>query len=259
MESNQSNQNAWMGDTYAAWVNRYGTPEQAVGRLRKNPTKVLEPIRRYLGPVAGRDIVNIMGSNGVKALALSMLGASVTVIDFSPGNARYAAELAAAAGLDLNYIVSDILSPDLEGRVGTFDVAFAEMGIIHYFEDLDPLMNVAASLLRFGGRLVLRDFHPVSTKLITSRGTTAKIRKHKVTGDYFDTSLDERPASFWKHLEIRDGSDAPTVEWRRWTLGEIVTAVAKSGLVVQSLDEEANPSGFDRGIPKTFVLVADKP
>jgi 2-polyprenyl-3-methyl-5-hydroxy-6-metoxy-1,4-benzoquinol methylase len=258
MESSSGNQNAWMGDTYAAWVKRYGTPEQVVGRLRKNPTTVLEPIRRHFGRVAGKHIVNIMGSNGVKALALSMLGGDVTVIDFSPGNARYAEELATVAGLDLNYIVSDVLSPDLDSLKGTFDVAFAEMGIIHYFEDLNPFMGVAAKLLASGGRLVLRDFHPISTKLITSRGTTAKIRKHKVTGDYFDTSLEERPASFWKHLECQDDSDSPTVQWRRWTLGEIVTAVAKSGLVIQSLDEEANPSGFDRGIPKTFVLVADR-
>ena len=52
-----------------------------------------------------------------------------------------------------------------------------ELGILHYFIDLKPLMEVVKQLLAPGGRLVLREFHPVSTKLITSRG-----KKHKLTG-----------------------------------------------------------------------------
>ena len=52
-----------------------------------------------------------------------------------------------------------------------------ELGVLHYFLDLAPLLEVAARLLRPGGQLLLRDFHPVSTKLITSRG-----KKHKVAG-----------------------------------------------------------------------------
>ncbi len=252
------NLDAWMGDTYTAWVRRFGTPEDVVARLQKNPTTVLEPIRKHFGFVAGRKVVNIMGSCGVKALALSMLGADVTVIDFSPGNARYARELADAACLDFAFVVSDILSPDLAELSNTFDIAFAEMGIIHYFMDLNPVMAVVARFLRPKGRFILRDFHPFSTKLITSRGTTAKIRKHKVTGDYFDSAIEERPASYWKHLEIEGDLDPPKVKWRKWTLGEIVTAIAGSGLAIRSLDEEANPSGFDKGIPKTFTIVADK-
>ena len=44
-------------------------------------------------------------------------------------------------------------------------------------QDLRALMrHTVAPLLRPGGRLVLREFHPVSTKLITSRG-----KKHKVS------------------------------------------------------------------------------
>ena len=84
---------------------------------------------------------------------------------------------------------------------GDYDIVFAEMGILHYFSDLSPFMNVIHSLLKDGGKAVLRDFHPVSTKLITSRGSTAKVRKHKVTGDYFDTSLEEKEVAYSKYLE----------------------------------------------------------
>ena len=132
------------------------------------------------------------------------------------------------------------------------------MGILHYFTDLKPLINIIYKLLGDKGLLVIRDFHPVSTKLITSRGTTAKIRKHKVTGDYFDTSLEEKDVSYSKYLT--DDEEPKKVLLRKWNLGEIVTAVAREGLFIKSLDEEANMSCevFDKGIPKTFTLVAEK-
>jgi hypothetical protein len=57
------------------------------------------------------------------------------------------------------------------------------------------------------------------------------------------------------------GEKKSVVHWRRWTLGEIITAAAASGLVINKLVEEPNLSSdvFDKGIPKTFTLVAYKP
>jgi SAM-dependent methyltransferase len=259
----EENYEAWQEDTYAAWVERYGPPAEVVARLRRNPTTVVRPLYKLLGEIAGARIANLMGSNGVKALALAMLGAEVTVYDWSPGNARYARELASEALLDLRFVVADVLDLPARELERPYDVVLAELGIVHYFTDLDPLMRVARRLLRPGGRFVLRDFHPVSTKLISSRGSSAATRKHKVTGDYFDTSLEEKAVPFAKHLaEAVDPAAPPRrVLWRKWTLGEIVTAVASAGLVVKLLREEPNLSSeaFDKGIPKTFTLVAHKP
>ena len=256
---NKQNFIAWSGNTYAAWVNRYGRPANAVLKLRKDPTVVIHPIQKYMGDIPGKRIVNIMGSNGVKALALAMLGADITIIDFSPSNAKYARELAKEARLNIHYVVSDILEVPVDNLTSDHDIVFAELGIVHYFDDLLPLMSVVHRLLSPGGRFILRDFHPISTKLISSRGTTAKIRKHKVTGNYFDRSLELRPVSFTKHLsENADKADSQ-VAWRKWTLGEIVTAVASADLYIKILDEEPNPSGFDGQFPKTFTLVAERP
>lgn len=255
------NLHAWTHGPYEAWVRRFGTPSEAAARIRRNPTTLLYPLLDCFGDVSGKNIVNIMGSNGVKALALSCLGATVTVIDWSADNARYARELAAEAGAEIEYLVLDVTRmPEAEIQA-RFDIAFAELGIVHYFTNLGPLMQTACRLLVKDGRFILRDFHPVSTKLITSRGTTAKIRKHKVTGDYFDTSLEEQDAPYTKHLIADDIPHAPRkVLLRRWTIGEVVTAVGGSGLHIRVLREEPNLScdGYDRGIPKTYTLVADK-
>ena len=254
------NQQAWLQDTYDAWVHRYGTPEEAVLQLRRNPTTVLQPIVKHFGEVSGKEIANLMGSNGIKAVALAMLGAQVTLFDLSPSNARYAEELARAAGVEVRVVVGDVLHLPETYLQGNYDLAFAELGVVHYFTDLGPFMTVVGRLLGSGRRFVLRDFHPVSTKLISFRGTTAKIWKYKVTGDYFDRSLEERDASYTKHLPLGVSGSAPKVWWRKWTLGEVVTAVAGSGLFIRVLEEEPNLSSevFDRGIPKTYTLVADK-
>jgi len=263
-ESVPSSEELWNEDTYSAWTSRFGTPLEAADKLRKDPDNKLYPLSGYMGEVSGKRIMNLMGSNGMKAVALALLGAEVTVADFSEANARYAAELAEAAGVPLNYIVSDILKLPQEKLNGRYDIVFAEQGIVHYFTDLGPFMEVAYGLLAPGGTFVLRDFHPVTTKLITSKGSTAKVRKHKVTGDYFDTALEEKIISYSKYLPSAGNADSPArqsvVHWRRWTLGEIVTAAAASGLIIRQLVEEPNLSSdvYDKGIPKTFTLVASK-
>ena len=254
----------WNEDTYSAWTSRFGTPSEAAAKLRKDPTNKLFPLSSYLGEVKGKRIMNLMGSNGMKAVALGLLGAEVTVADFSEANARYAADLAEEAGVRLTYIVSDVLKLPEEVMNAFYDIVFAEQGIVHYFTDLSQFMDTAYRLLAPGGTFVLRDFHPVTTKLITSKGSTAKVRKHKVTGDYFDTRLEEKKVSYSKYLPtsgvIGDHAQQSVVYWRRWTLGEIVTAAASSMLVISKLVEEPNLSSdvYDKGIPKTFTLVAHK-
>ncbi|AAK81581.1 2-polyprenyl-3-methyl-5-hydroxy-6-metoxy-1,4-benzoquinol methylase [Clostridium acetobutylicum] len=252
------NEDAWNKETYSAWVKRFGTPDTAAKKISKDPSKILSVLHEKLGDVKGKKIMNIMGSNGSKAVALALLGADVTVVDFSKGNMDYALDLAKEADVKIDYILSDILKLPEDKLTADYDIVFAEMGIIHYFIDLKPFIKTINRLLKEGGLFVLRDFHPVSTKLITSRGSTAKVRKHKVTGDYFDTSLEEKDAAFSKYLI--DNKEPEKVLLRKWTLGEIVTSVAEGGFKIKKLDEEPNLScdNFDKGIPKSFTLTSEK-
>ncbi|WP_257347569.1 class I SAM-dependent methyltransferase [Pseudalkalibacillus decolorationis] len=246
----EQNEFAWNQNNYEALINRYGNPDQVAEKITQNPEGRLRPFYKYMKPVKGKSIVHLMGSNGIKAVALSMLGAHVTVVDFSQENARFAAELAGAAGVTIHYTVSDALS--FEGE-GDFDIVLMELGVLHYFIDLKPLVETISKLLCEGGQFVLHEFHPISTKLITSKG-----KKHKVSGNYFDPTIDSREVAFTKYAS---GEAAPVtnVLQRKWTLGELVTAVAQEGLVIKVLDEEPNQKVHDIGLPKTFTLVAEKP
>lgn len=260
MKSTEQNEKAWNNGTYESWINRFGTPKEAAEKIKQDPVKRIGTAFKFMGDdVNGKHIINLLGSNGNKAVALALLGANVTVVDFSVENERYANELANEAGVPLKYIVSDVLKLPLEQLSNQYDLVFMEFGILHYFTDLAPLFHIVQSLLNDGGMLVLQDFHPVSTKLISSRGTTANIRKHKVTGDYFDTSIIEKDVS---HSKFSDGGqiDEHKVYLRNWTLGEIVTSVATAGLTIKVLEELPNMSSevFDKGIPKTFTVIAKK-
>lgn len=197
-----------------------------------------------------------MGSNGMKAAALAVLGADVTVVDFSEDNQRYALELAQSLKVSVRYYLQDVMQLKLDE---TYDIIFAEMGILHYFTDLRPFFNIIYRHLSPGGIVIIRDFHPISTKLISSRGSTANVRKHKVTGDYFSKELVEKDVAYSKYTENGTEKEASQkVYLRLWTLGEIITQMASEGLYITVLDEEPNLSSdqYDKGIPKTFTIVA---
>ena len=258
LDTDTINKNSWNSGSYDAWVQRFGKPEDIAEKLKSNPEKILSSLAEHFIDVKGKKILNIMGSNGTKGVALALLGADVTIVDFSEGNKRYALEVAESARVTIDYIQADILRIKEFIRAGSFDVAFAELGILHYLMDLKPFMDIIHDMLKDGGRFILKDFHPVSTKLISYRGSTAKVRKYRITGDYFDAGLEKVEVAFSKHLPTSD--NIQYVYIRKWTLGEIVTSIAQAGFVIGSLKEEPNQSSevFDKGIPKTFTIISKR-
>lgn len=259
-ELSKQNEIAWNQGPYQAWVNRYGTPDIAADKIKQNPAGTLKSLYEYVGDVDGKKVANLLGSHGHKAVALALLGADVKVVDISKENARYANELAEAAGVKINYIVSDVLELSPEYLNGEEDIVLMELGILHYFTDLGPIMGIINKLLKNGGKFILQDFHPFTTKLITSKGKRHTTRKHKVTGNYFETSLEEFEVPYAKFLPDVNPDELEKTLIRRWNLGEIVTAIADNGLYIKLLKEEPNKSSdiYDQGIPKTFTIVAEK-
>lgn len=82
------------------------------------------------------------------------------------------------------------------------------------------------------------------------------LRKHKVDGDYFQCGLATSDVAYSKHSS---GASQPRqVLMRKWTLGDVVTAVAEAGLVVMLLEEEQGVKADDKGLPKVYTLVARK-
>lgn len=248
----QINRTAWSFPRYYdAWCRFYGSPEALAADFRGDPWVPLKRYRKYLGDVRGQRVANLLGSIGRKAVPLAQLGACVTVIDISEVSARYAREFARHAGVELEYIVGDVLAIDLSGLAGRFDIVLMEGGILHYFVDLCRLAGVVAALLRPDGRMVLGDFHPIGKCVQVSESGA------RLEGDYFDAGTHRGNLPLVSYLSILEQMEFPKTESRRWTLGEIVTTFAKAGLIIEELEE--TPDTRKPELPGMFHLAARKP
>ncbi|PTY72816.1 SAM-dependent methyltransferase, partial [Heyndrickxia sporothermodurans] len=133
----EQNEAAWNQNNYAALLNRYGAPEEIANKIIENPKWRLHPFYKYLDPLANKKVLHLLGSNGIKGVAMSLLGADVTVVDFSKENEMFALELSEAAGTNLSYVVSDVLSLPNEQFHDQFDIVLMELGVLHYFINLN--------------------------------------------------------------------------------------------------------------------------
>ena len=146
-------------------------------------------LRRHLpilGDVKDRRILNPLGSNGRKGILLSILGAKVMIIDISEENRRYALDVARAAGVDIEYIAADYGAYEDSSMEESYDIAYMEGGVLHYFGDIADMFRKTHRMLRRGGRLILDDFHPYR-KLATDFSTGV---------DYFDSGFHEEPVPY---------------------------------------------------------------
>lgn len=258
-EHTKINELAWNQMAYDAWVYRFGTPSEASKKILADPVSRLGLLSEYFIDTKDKKIANLLGSHGTKAVSLSLMGANMTVVDFSYENSRYALDLARACNTHIRYIVSDVLNIPEEEFTADYDIVFCELGILHYFTDLNPFFNVASRLLKKGGTFMIEDFHPISTKLITSKG-----KRHKVTGDYFSTAIEETDVAYMKfvpgmeNLTANEKSGFQKAHLRKWTIGEIVTSIANNNLCIKTLKETEGPKPEDKGIPKLFTIVAEK-
>ncbi|UQZ37093.1 SAM-dependent methyltransferase [Paenibacillus sp. PK3_47] len=246
----QINKAAWETKAYQAWVREHGTPEVHACRLKEDPRHPLRYWLKYTGNPSGQKVLNLLGSHGKKAVCLALLGADVTVVDISEENALYSRGLAAAAGVNLNYICADVLHIPDEETLGKFNYVLMEFGILHYFTELSPIFALAGRRLAPNGRLLLTDFHPFA------RTWKQTVNLQNPTGRYFDDSIHEGEIAFAKLLPEEERQGLGTVLTRSWTVGDIISSAAAAGLCIRTF-EEIRYAG-DPSFPEFYTLIADK-
>ncbi len=111
--------------------------------------------------VNGADIVQICCNNGQELLSTKALGAVRLVgIDGTEGFVAQGRELAAAAGIEAEFVASNIYElPD--GYKGGFDIALITIGVLSWMPDLQRFLDIAAGLLKPGGVLLIHEQHPI--------------------------------------------------------------------------------------------------
>ena len=241
-DTTDRNRDAWNAGRYEAWVAALGPAEAEARVLVADPAHKLRRLLPHMGDVTGKRLCNVQGSHGRVAVAFALLGAQASVLDFAEENRRYALELAAAAGVAIDYRLGDVMEAGALG-LAPFDWLVMELGILHYHQDLAAFFRVMAGLLAPGGGMVLNEFHPVRLKL---RAAGAPV-------DYFNTA----PVV----SDVPNPTGGPErlgqCTLRLWTLGEVVTAAIDAGFVIEKLIEL--PDWDDARFPGMYTLVATKP
>lgn len=246
-EQSRINKQAWEYRAYEFWCNRDGTPSEKSLEILKDPKRSLKKHREYFEDVKGLNIANICGSNGRRAVPLAILGADVTIFDLSEENKRYALELADCSNTTIEYIVGDIFDIDVKKYQQHFDLLYLEGGILHYFHDLDQLMNILFSILKIGGKLILSDYHPIKTCI-----TAESIYIPK----YFNRESFQDDLSYKQFFAPDEQHDFPSVTLSHHTLSDIINSVISVGFTLQRFDEHR---GWDsENIPWEFTMLAKK-
>ncbi len=186
-----------------------------------------------LGSIEGLDVVHLQCHIGTDTLSLARLGArSVTGVDFSAPALDVAAQLAADCGIVIDYVKSELYGAVDALGAGRFDLVYTGVGALCWLPDVRRWAQVIATLLRPGGRLFMREGHPMLWALADPRPDGLLVVEYP----YFETEgvrLYE-PNSYVAHDEPLA---SPEIVHFNHGLAEIITAVMDAGLTLTAIEE----------------------
>ena len=212
------------------------SPGYAIDRFLADPEFLSDVVRfdlPLLGDIRGLRGVHLQCHIGTDTISLARLGASMTGVDFSGPAVRQARALAAQTGADATFVESDVYEAADAVGSGQFDLVFTGIGALCWLPSIERWARVVASLLRPGGRLFIREGHPMLWSLGDSRPDGLLVVEYPYferdepmifdeAGTYVSTDV------VFKHTL--------THEWNHG-LGEIITALLGSGLTITGLTE----------------------
>ena len=186
-----------------------------------------------LGDISGLRGAHLQCHIGTDTVSLARLGARMTGVDFSPKSLAQARALAAGAGNDVDFVESDVYgAADLLGH-GGFDLVYTGIGALCWLPDIARWAQTVAALLKPGGRLFIREGHPVLWTLDYDRTDGLLVLQEP----YFETAEPQIYDDGGTYVETDvEFTHTVTHEWNHG-IGEIVTAVLEAGMTLTGLVE----------------------
>jgi SAM-dependent methyltransferase len=247
----------WVEVNRANWDERApahaASPDYDVNRFVADPAFISKVVRfdvPLLGSVEGCRGVHLQCHIGIDTLSLARLGAEMTGLDLSPASLTEARSLAERAGPAVSYVEAEVYDALDVLDAGTFDLVYTGIGALCWLPDIGRWAQVVAGLLAPGGRLFIREGHPMLWSL--------------------DETQTDRPVVGWPYFEqpepyveldggtyvTTDTTFATTTAYS-WNhgLGEIVTALLDAGMELTGLTEHDSVPW--EALPGQMVLDAE--
>jgi SAM-dependent methyltransferase len=249
------------------WDERAGAHARSVDyafeRLVADPAYLSTVVRfdlPLLGDVRGLRGVHLQCHIGTDTISLARLGAQMCGLDFSGASLEQARRLAAATDADATFVQAEVYDAVKELGSEAFEFVYTGIGALCWLPDIERWAAVVAELLMPGGRLFMREGHPMLWALDYGRGD----RLLAVEYPYFELSEPLVLESDGTYVET-DAAFAHTTthEWNHG-LGEIVTALLRRGFRItglvehQSVPWDALPGQMEE-LPEREFRLADRP
>lgn len=211
--------------------------------LRRGGDVLFPEELELLGDVAGKRLVHLQCNAGQDTLCLARRGAIATGVDLSDEAIRFARALSRDSGIAADFVEGEVVGWMLE-TPERFDVAFTSYGTTPWLPDLDAWARGVARILRPGGRIVYVEFHPLVYAIGKDLRLTGDDYFHR--GPYRDP-VGDYVAMSGEGLGAVTAGDTientiPAVAWQ-YGMGEVVSALARAGLVVETLREYPHSNG----------------
>ncbi|MFI6419600.1 class I SAM-dependent methyltransferase [Streptomyces sp. NPDC050842] len=186
-----------------------------------------------VGDVTGRSLLHLQCHIGLDTLSWARHGAAHVVgLDFSEPAVETARSLAADLGFSQDraaFVAADVYDAAEAVPDSAYDIVYTGCGALNWLPDIERWAETAASLVAPGGFLYVAEFHPLTDSLDDETGS-------RIVNDYFvrEPWVDTTPGTY-ADLDA-DTVHNRSVEWVH-PVGEVVTALARAGLRIESLRE----------------------
>lgn len=223
----------------ANWDNRAllhaASADYAVSTFESDPAHLSGVVRfdlPLLGDIRGLRGVHLQCHIGTDTVSLARLGAQMTGLDFSPTALTEARRLADRTGDDVDFVEADVYRALDVLPASSFDLVYTGVGALCWLPSIDRWAAAVAGLLKPGGRLFIREGHPVLWSIGEEFSDSLRI-----VYPYFEQ---EEPL-VWDdddtYVETDQRLTATTTnEWNHG-MGEIVTALLRHGMEITGLVE----------------------
>jgi SAM-dependent methyltransferase len=186
-----------------------------------------------LGDVSGLRGVHLQCHIGTDTVSLARLGATMTGVDFSPRSLEQARLLSERSGTPVDFVESDVYGAVDVLEAAGFDLVYTGIGALCWLPDIWRWARTVATLLKPGGRLFIREGHPVLWALEYERPDDLLVLHEP----YFEQKEPQVYVEGGTYVDTDvEFAHNVTHEWNHG-LGEVVTALLDAGMTITGLVE----------------------